>query len=125
MSIKHEPGEGQHTLVRIEHTSWPSDGVRRVEFEDSDDQAGDNIAGVGWCIRWALDALRSGDDQYIALDLADALASLELDDDDDMRACDDTEKRLVRAMIDAAKELHEHRREKRKKKTTTDAGVKP
>jgi hypothetical protein len=29
--------------------------------------------------------------------------------------CDDTETRLVRAMIDAAKELHEHRREKREK----------
>jgi len=116
VSIKHEPGEGQHTLVRIEHTSWPGDGVRRVEFEDSDDQAGDNIAGVGWCIRWALDAIHSGDDQYVALDLADALASLELDNDNDLRACDDTENRLVRAMIDAAKELHEHRREKREKK---------
>lgn len=116
MSIKHEPGEGQHTLVRIEHTSWPGDGVRRVEFEDSDDQAGDNIAGVGWCIRWALDAIHSGDDQYIAMDLADALASLELDNDADMGVFDDTEKRLVRAMIDAAKELHEHRRQKREKK---------
>lgn len=122
MSIKHQPGEGQRTLVRIEHTSWPGDAVRRVEFEDSDDQAGDNIAGIGWCIRWALDAIHSGDDQYIALDLADALVSLELDNENDLRACDDTENRLVRAMIDAAKELHEHRREKREKKKAERSG---
>ena len=116
MSIKHTPGNGQRTLVRIEHTSWPGDAVRRVEFEDSDDQQGDQIAGVGWCIRWALDGIHSGQDQYVALDLADALVSLELDHDNDLRAFDEAEKVLVRAIIDAAKELNEHRREKREKK---------
>lgn len=113
MPVRHTPGNGQHTLVRIEHTA-PSDARVVVEFEDSDDEYGDEIATPGWCIRWALDRFHGGTDYHVALDLATAGASIELNDEA-LRYADDDEKRLVTAMLDAAKELHEHRCEKRRK----------
>jgi hypothetical protein len=114
MSVQHTPGNGQHTLVRIEHTT-PGDARVVVEYEDSDDEAGDQIATPGWCIRWALDRFHGGTDLYVALELAHALSSLELNDDD-TRYLDDEAKKALAAMVDAAKELHEHQAEKRRKR---------
>lgn len=120
MPVRHTPGNGQHTLVRIEHTT-PGDARVVVEFEDSDDEEGDGIASPGWCIRWALDRLYGGVDLYIALELAHALSSLELNDDD-TRYLDDAAKKALAAMVDAAKELHEHQAEKRRKRKSERSG---
>jgi hypothetical protein len=115
MSVNHQPGEGQHTLVRIEHASWPGDAVRRVEFEDSDDERNDNIAGVGWCIRWALDALSVGVQLFDALHLAEALASLDWHVEGEPLG-DEYENEQIRAMMTAASNVVEYRAEKRNKK---------
>jgi hypothetical protein len=119
MPVQHTPGNGQHTLVRIEHTA-PGDARVVVEFEDSDDEAGDQIATPGWCIRWALDRFHGGTDLYVALELAHALSSLELNDD--TRYMDDAAKKALTAMVDAAKELHEHQAEKRRKRKNERSG---
>jgi hypothetical protein len=120
MPVLHTPGNGQHTLVRIEHTT-PGDARVVVEFEDSDDEVGDQIATPGWCIRWALDMFHGGTDLYVALELAHALSSLELNDDD-TRYLDDAAKKALAAMVDAAKELHEHQAEKRRKRKSERSG---
>lgn len=100
MTIRHEPGDGQHTLVRIEHTSFPGSGVHRVEYEDSDLSPGDNTGSVGMCIRWALDALRN-DNHVVLQDLSEALASL--NDWLDMKACpDEQERKLIASLVAAA-----------------------
>lgn len=119
MGIKHEAGEGQHVLVRIEHASWPGDAVRRVEFEDSDIEETDSIAGIGWGIRWALDSMHAGNSDNVAGSLLEALGYLDgwLDPDD---WHDKTELEYVEKICKLADNLSDYLRDRKqatKKKT--------
>jgi hypothetical protein len=117
MSIHHVPGKGQHTIVRIEHTSWPGDAVRVAQFEDSDTNENDYFAGVGWCIRWALDGLLSGSHECAARELVDALGEIEECDPEWFR--DETERRLMKTIMDAAVELSSYKASKRQESKRT------
>lgn len=72
MSIKPINGPS-HVLVRIEHRNRCGTGVRRVEFEDSDEKGIAEMCSPSWGVRWALGMLNEGDDQKTVVDLFEAV----------------------------------------------------
>jgi len=102
MSIKSTHGNGQKTLVRIEWNDGVGGAVRRAEFEDSDDEFGDGVAGPAWCIYYALDMLHGGCQLSVAEECARALALCE--EFDDVSAGDKPEYIRERQLLKTAHE---------------------
>jgi hypothetical protein len=119
MSVRHVAAEGQHTLVRIEHTHEAGDAVQRVEYEFSDDlEAIDSSAGIGPCFLWALDAITGSSRSRMTDEFASALDILDNLDDDPL-SLDAEEAELKQNMIDAACMVMQWKRDKAKRRKAT------
>lgn len=122
MPVRHTPGNGQHTLVRIEHTREAGEAVQRVEFEFSDDLEWiESSAGVGTCFLWALDAITGSSRSRMADEFASALDILDNLDDEPL-SLDAEEAVLKQNMIDAACMVMQWKRDKAKQRKSERSG---
>lgn len=114
--MKPEYGNGQRTRVRIEHCDGFGSAMRRADFEDSDDELGDGVADVGWCLYYAIEMLEGGDDGAMMTILARAMGmcepSREIEGDDEWA----TESRLLIEVFDAACKWRDFRDEHKTKR---------